>query len=209
MIKCINISKSIKGVEVLSDINYTFEKGKIYLVTGHNGSGKTMLLRLLCGLLTPTEGEIKSHDGMSYGVIIEKPAFWERETALYNLKYLAGINKKVGLDEINNSLKNVDLFDKAKTKVKNFSLGMKQRLAIAQALMEDPDVILLDEPFNALDEENYSRVIKLLIREKEKKKIVVIASHGIIENKQDLIDQEIKLSNGKLIKTVTYDDRIV
>ena len=96
MIELINVSKSIKGKTVLSEINCIFEKEKIYLVTGHNGSGKTMLLRLLCGLLTPTSGVIKRPNGISYGVIIEKPSFMENETAFYNLKYLADINKKIG-----------------------------------------------------------------------------------------------------------------
>lgn len=204
MIECIHVSKNIKGANVISNISYTFEKGKIYLVTGHNGSGKTMLLRLLSELLTPTEGEIKREAPYSYGVVIEKPAFWERETALYNLKYLADINKKIGLEEINAALRDVNLNDKAKLKVKNFSLGMKQRLAIAQALMEDPEVLLLDEPFNALDDENYSRVLQLLMREKEKQKIVIIAAHGFIENKEELIDQELKLSDGKLVESLVY-----
>ncbi|HHW70206.1 MAG TPA: ABC transporter ATP-binding protein [Clostridiales bacterium] len=202
MIELINVNKNIKGKEVLSDINYKFKEGKIYLVTGHNGSGKTMLLRLLCGLLTPNSGEVKVSNNISYGVIIEKPSFIDRESALYNLKYLADINKKIGIEEITETLKDVNLFDKRKDKVKTFSLGMKQRLAIAQALMEDPQVLLLDEPFNALDDENYIRVLDLLKREKEKNKLIVIAAHGIIDNKEELIDEEIRLSNGKIVETL-------
>lgn len=204
MIELKNVSKNIKGRKVLSEINCKFEEGKIYLVTGHNGSGKTMLLRLLCGFLTPTNGVINRPNGISYGVIIEKPSFMENETALYNLKYLADIKKKIGMEEIKSSLNDVDLVDEAKVKVKNFSLGMKQRLAIAQAIMENPEVLLLDEPFNALDTENYLRVMKLLEREKAKNKIIVLISHGVIENKWDIIDEEIRLSNGKLIETVKY-----
>lgn len=202
MIELINVNKNIKGKEVLSDINYKFKEGKIYLVTGHNGSGKTMLLRLMCGLLTPNSGEVKVSNNISYGVIIEKPSFIDRESALYNLKYLADINKKIGIEEITETLKDVNLFDKRKDKVKTFSLGMKQRLAIAQALMEDPQVLLLDEPFNALDDENYIRVLDLLKREKEKNKLIVIAAHGIIDNKEELIDEEIRLSNGKIVETL-------
>ena len=99
-------------------------------------------------------------------------------------------------------MEKVALTDQSKHKVKTFSLGMKQRLAIAQTIMENPEVLLLDEPFNALDDEHYLRVIKLLKREKERSKVIVIAAHGVIENKWDIIDEEIRLSNGKLVEAV-------
>lgn len=200
MIELNNISKTIKNKQVIKEFKYNFEKGKVYLLTGHNGSGKTMLLRLICGLLAPDEGVVKK-DNLRFGVIIENPSFMERETALYNLKYLASINKLIDEKEILKYLEYVNLLEHKNTLVKKFSLGMKQRLALAQALMENPDVILLDEPFNALDEENVLRSIKLLKDEKDKNKIVIIAAHGF-EDVMNIVDEEIKLSNGKVVNII-------
>lgn len=204
MIELVDVSKNLRKNVVLSQVSCRFERGKIYLLTGHNGSGKTMLLRVLCGLLTPNSGEVKRERSFSFGVIIERPVFMENETAFFNLKFLAGIKNTIGSGQIMEVLRKVNLFDQAKVKVKKYSLGMKQRLAVAQAIMEEPDILLLDEPFNALDEENYYRIIELLQEEIEKKdKLIVIATHGFVD-KWGLIDEEIRLSNGKLTEIIHH-----
>ncbi len=132
----------------------------------------------------------------SYGVIIENPSFFSGETAYYNLKYLADINKKISDDEIYFYLDKLNLLNVKDKKVSTFSLGMKQRLALCQAFMEDPDVLLLDEPFNAIDDDNLEVVLKLIDDFKKKDKIIVIASHGDVKFKFDRI---IKMSNGKIL----------
>lgn len=205
MIKLKDVTKDIKGNKVVESFSYEFLQGKCYLVTGHNGSGKTMLLRLLCGLLTPTNGIIKHKEKCEYGVIIENPKFLSYESGLYNLQYLASINKKISDEEIEKYLKIFNLYDVRKKNVKTYSLGMCQRLALAQALMENPNVILLDEPFNALDAENYDNVINVLQEEKSKGKLIVIASHTNLENKENLFDVEIKMNDGKLVEETVFN----
>lgn len=197
MISLVNYTKKIKNNVVLDSINCSFEEGKAYLLTGHNGCGKTMLLRSLCGLIAPTKGTLAADKNYSFGVVIETPNFMNNETALYNLKYLANIKKNIGIGEIENALKSVNLFDFRLNKVKSYSLGMKQRLGICQAIMEDPDIILLDEPFNALDDENYKMVVRLISKLKDRGKIVIIAAHGVDD--VSLFDSVIKMNNGKIV----------
>lgn len=198
MIQLLNITKRIKGKMVLDDISLTLENGKMYLLSGHNGCGKTMLLRMVCGLIQPTQGEIKNSENYSYGVMIETPSFLENETALFNMKYLAAINKKINEEKINESLKMVNLLKKKNDKVKTFSLGMKQRLGICQAIMEEPDVLLLDEPFNALDEKSYQEIFGILKKEAEKGKLVVIAAHSVEEKYKSQFDSIICMNDGKI-----------
>lgn len=197
MISLINYAKSIKNRVVLDNINLSFEEGKVYLLTGHNGCGKTMLLRALCGLISPTSGCANSTKNYKFGVVIETPAFMNNESALYNLKYLANIRKEIGINEIESALKAVDLYDVRLDKVKSFSLGMKQRLGICQAIMENPDIILLDEPFNALDDNSCNTIANLIKQWKKDNKIVVIAAHGI--DSTELFDIVIKMNNGKIV----------
>ena len=179
MIRVKNVSKKLKDKFVLQDINLEFEEGKMYLLQGHNGCGKTMLLRMLCGLIAPTSGEVCNDVEYDYGVMIENPSFIEEKTGFYNLKYLASVKKKISDEQINDMLEKFDLYSAKDQKVKNYSLGMKQRLGIIQAIMESPKVILLDEPFNALDEKNYNKMLEQLEKEKESGKIIVIAAHMI------------------------------
>lgn len=193
MIEIKNVSKVFKENSVLNAINLQLRPGEIVLLHGHNGSGKTMLLRLIAGFITPSTGEVIGNKGLSYGVIIENPNFFLGQTAYYNLKYLADINKNISDEEIFTYLKKLNLFDVKDKKVSTFSLGMKQRLALCQAFMENPDVLLLDEPFNAVDDENLEIVIKIIEDFREKGKIIVIASHGEIKVK---FDQIVKMSNG-------------
>ena len=198
MIKLHEVSKTLKDKLILNNISLSFEEGKIYLLRGQNGSGKTMLLRLLCGLIKPTSGTIESSD-YTFGVIIESPTFIEYETARQNLKFLASIQKKINMKDIEKAMASVNLLDVIDTKVKKYSLGMKQRLAFCQAIMEDPDVLLLDEPFNALDEENYSNILQIL-NEMKKNKIIVIASHGHDEQEHLNVDEIINIENGSVLR---------
>ena len=194
-----NVSKTINGKKVLKDITVSFEEKKMYLIKGHNGCGKSMLLRLLCGLIRADEGEVLGTDNKTFGVIIENPKFMENETALYNMKYLASIQKKIGQKEIEEALSKVNLLEEKGSKVKTYSLGMKQRLSICQAIMENPDVLVLDEPFNALDEENVKRVFDILLEERKKGKIVVVAAHALEEKCVNMFDEVIEMSNGAII----------
>ena len=196
MIEIKNASKMIKDSTVLSNIDLKLIEGEVVLLRGHNGCGKTMLLRLIAGFITPTTGEITGNNSYSYGVIIENPNFFLNQTAYYNLKYLADINKKISDSEIEYYLDKLNLFDVKDKRVSTFSLGMKQRLALCQAFMEDPDVLLLDEPFNAIDDDNLDIVLKLIDEFKDKGKIIVVASHGDVKFKFDKI---IKMSNGRIL----------
>jgi ABC-2 type transport system ATP-binding protein len=199
MIEVKHVTKKINKKTVLDDVDVSFEEGKIYLISGHNGCGKTMLLRLLCGLITPDEGTVETSDIYKYGVIIENPKFMENYSAFYNLKYLASINSQMSAQEIEEALDEVGLLEVKDDKVKSFSLGMKQRLGIIQAVMENQEVILLDEPFNALDDASYKMVEDILRKRKSEGKTIIVASHGIAEEKLLLFDEIIKMEKGRII----------
>lgn len=208
-----NVSKTIGHDDVLKNISATFESGNIYGIFGRNGSGKTMLFRAICGLIKITTGEIyfndlKLHRDVSYapnvGVIIETPSFWKQFSGFENLKMLASIQGKTTDVEIVESLRRVGLDPNDKRPVKKYSLGMKQRLAIAQGIMEKPDLIVFDEPTNALDEEAVKLLRQILIEEKARGAIVLIASH----NKDDirlLSDVFMKMESGRLSEVTTYE----
>lgn len=179
MVEIINAHKTINGKQILKNINLKLEPGKLYGLEGHNGSGKTMLLRLCCDLIKPTSGEVIIDKGTTFGVLIETPGFMFNETAYNNLKFLADINKKISKKEIEKVLDDVGLKDVKNIKTKKYSLGMLQKLAIAQAIMENPDILLLDEPFNALDEESCKKIKALLLQQKERGATIVIVSHEL------------------------------
>ena len=199
-----NLSKEIKGKYILNNINLSFERGKIYGLYGRNGSGKTMLLRALAGLLIPTEGEIDMdgkilHKDMDFpenvGIIIENTSLLPQFDGFTNLKQLGKIRNVATDEDIDNALDTVGLKGETK-KVKAYSLGMRQRLSIAQAIFEKPELLLLDEPTNALDENYINKVREILLKEKDRGAIVSIASH----NKDDLrilADEIISMSDGK------------
>lgn len=199
-----NLSKEIKGKYILNNINLSFERGKIYGLYGRNGSGKTMLLRALAGLLIPTEGEIDMdgktlHKDMDFpenvGIIIENTSLLPQFDGFTNLKQLGKIRNVATDEDIDNALDTVGLKGETK-KVKAYSLGMRQRLSIAQAIFEKPELLLLDEPTNALDENYINKVREILLKEKDRGAIVIIASH----NKDDLrilADEIISMSDGK------------
>lgn len=202
-----NLSKKIKGQFILQNIDLTLYRGKIYGFKGRNGSGKTMLFRALCGLIHPTDGEIMIDNQVlgkeisfpeSVGVIIEYPGFLPDLTGLKNLKLIAEINHVVSEAQIRESLKAVGLDPDDKRKFKKYSLGMKQRLGIAQALMENPEFIILDEPTNALDTEGLEMVRNLLFQMKKENKLILIASHSQ-EDLKLLSDEMFTIENGKII----------
>ena len=200
-----NLSKTIKNNKILDNVNLTFESGHVYGLVGRNGSGKTMLLRAICGLIFPDSGKViidgkQLHKDISFpescGIIIENTDLLPNFSAFDNLKMLSEIKNTANDNMIKSAIKSVGLDPDSKKKVKTFSLGMKQRLSIAQALFEDPDILLLDEPTNALDEDGVNDVRRILLEQKKKNKLIMIASH----NKEDislLSDTVISVSNGR------------
>lgn len=200
-----NLSKTIKNNKILDNVNLTFESGHVYGLVGRNGSGKTMLLRAICGLIFPDSGKViidgkQLHKDISFpescGIIIENTDLLPNFSAFDNLKMLSEIKNTANDNMIKSAIKSVGLDPDSKKKVKIFSLGMKQRLSIAQALFEDPDILLLDEPTNALDEDGVNDVRRILLEQKKKNKLIIIASH----NKEDislLSDTVISVSNGR------------
>lgn len=181
-----NIGKKIKHNIILKDINMELDSGHIYGFVGTNGSGKTMLMRILTGLISFTEGEfyvdersVQFGNEIYYdmGVIIEKPEFFNELTGLENLEMLAKLKNIISREEMIDSLNKVGLDPYNPKKVKEYSLGMKQRLGIAQAIMENPDILILDEVTNGLDEEGIAMVYEILSQEKEKGKLIIISSH--------------------------------
>ena len=206
MIKIENVNKKIKNKVILENVNYTFEPGKIYGLYGRNGSGKTMLLRAIAGLIYIDEGSITVDNKVlhkdidfpeSLGVIIENTDLLPQYDAFTNLKILAKIKKIATDDDIKKTIELVGLDPNDKLHVRKYSLGMKQRLSIAQAIMENPDILLLDEPTNALDEKSIHIVRDILLQKKEEGKIIILASH----NKEDLsilADVILQMDEGKL-----------
>ena len=200
-----NLSKTIKNNKILDNVNLTFESGHVYGLVGRNGSGKTMLLRAICGLIFPDSGKViidgkQLHKDISFpescGIIIENTDLLPNFSAFDNLKMLSEIKNTANDNMIKSAIKSVGLDPDSKKKVKTFSLGMKQGLSIAQALFEDPDILLLDEPTNALDEDGVNDVRRILLEQKKKNKLIIIASH----NKEDislLSDTVISVSNGR------------
>ena len=201
-----NYTKIIKGMTVLDNINLTLEKGSLSLIVGGNGSGKTMLLRALSGLIFPTSGEILI-DGkklifnekfpVDIGVCIEQNGMQSNISGFENLAYLANINKKIGEEEILKNMKLFDIYRYKDMKFKKYSLGMKKKLALIQAMMENQDLMIFDEPLNGLDKKSIDVFVKLLEEEKAKGKTIIIATHkqNIFEN---ILDSVFEMHNGRL-----------
>lgn len=206
MIEMVNVTKKIKKATVLNNVSYNFERGKIYGLFGRNGSGKTMLLRTLAGLLIPTNGTVtingeQLHKDISFpksvGIIIENMQLLPQYDATTNLSILSKVKKIASPKEIEETIHRVGLDPTSNLKVKKFSLGMKQRLNIAQAIFEKPDVLLLDEPTNAIDEKGVELVHKILLEEKARGATIIIASH----HKEDIVslcDCTLKMNEGVL-----------
>ena len=204
-----NLTKKIKGVTVLDNINLTLTGGTCYGFEGKNGSGKTMLMRLISGLIYPTTGEIIINDKIlgrdcsfpeSIGLLIENPAFLTDYTAYENLKMLNGmVGKKLSKEEILDVIESVGLDPKDKRKYYKFSLGMKQRLGIAAAIMGKPEVILLDEPINAIDVDGVSEIRNLIRDLRDEDRVIVIACHDK-EEMEYMADEIIYMKDGKIVK---------
>lgn len=191
-------SKTIQGASILENINLTLSAGHVYGLQGPNGSGKTMLLRLIAGLIYPSSGEIRV-DGKilgkqldfpeSIGILIENPAFLPNKTGVENLKLLASIRNCADMGNIRDAIARVGLNPDDSRKYRKYSLGMKQRLGIAAAIYEAPELILLDEPTNGLDEAGREQICGLLRKERERGALIVLASHdsAILETVSDEI----------------------
>lgn len=206
-------TKKIQKNTVLDNITLTMQSGNIYGLQGHNGSGKTMLMRAICGLILPDSGYIKI-DGKilgkdisfpeSLGFLLESPSFLGNFSALENLKKLSSLKNKTNEETLCQLLLQVGLDPYDKKKYKKFSLGMKQKLGIACAIMASPNLILLDEPFNALDKDSVQTIKKIILRLRTPNRIIILSCH----NKNDLMqlsDIIFELDNGKLITSRNED----
>lgn len=206
IIEIINYTKKYNDTCILNNINVTLKKGKCYGFIGRNGSGKSMLFKAISGFIKPTSGIIKVRGQIigkdidfpdNTGILIESPGYLPQYTAFENLKFLASINKKIGDKEIKETLDSLQLHWISDKKVKNFSLGMKQKLGIAQAIMENQDILILDEPMNGLDKEGVNIVRKRLLEEKDKGKTILLASH-IQDDIEILCDNVFEMDNGNI-----------
>lgn len=198
-----NLSKVINGNYLVKDINLKFDSGKIYGIVGQNGSGKTVLFKLLLGLMNRTSGEI-TVDGevqkgfmRNVGFIIERPNLIPYYSAYNNLKFISSYKGKVDKDKIIKSLELVGLSAKDKKKVKNYSLGMKQKVAVAMAIMDEPAILILDEPLNAIDDSSVKKIRQIILEYKEKDRIVLIASH-YKDDIDFLCDEVYEMKNGEI-----------
>lgn len=208
MIKAENVCLTLQKNEILKNVSIHFERGKIHGLIGRNGSGKTMLMKCICGFVKPTSGEI-TVDGKrigkdcdfptNAGIIIETPGFIPYYSGLKNLKLLADLRKKITTDDIRNTMKQVGLDPDLKRHVRKYSLGMRQRLGLAQAIMENPDLLILDEPMNGLDKDGVEDMRKYLLDLKAQGKTILIASHSA-EDIDVLCDTVCEMDKGKLEK---------
>lgn len=206
IVKLDNISKSFKHQPIINNINITFKPNKIYGIIGRNGSGKTVLLKMICGILKPDSGKIlfDNEDYINkFGVpkstraLIESPEMINDLSGFENLKLIASIKNEIDDKQILKTLEIVGLKNEEYKKYKNYSLGMKQKLGIAQVLMEDADLIILDEPFNGLDDKSANNM-RNLIKSLKANKIIIVATH-IKDDIENLIDDLYKIDGGNLI----------
>ena len=205
-IQIVNYTKEIKGRIVLDNVTLSFHPGKIYGLKGVNGSGKTMLLRAVCGLIYPTHGYVEI-DGERLGkdisfprsisALIESPAFLDNFTGYKNLEMIASLKEVATKEDIGNALMEVGLDPHDTRTYRKYSLGMKQKLGLACCFMENPDIILLDEPFNALDEESVEKVKKIILKHKERGALIVLACHDG-ESLSSLSDEIYNIVEGRV-----------
>ncbi len=209
-----NLSKTIKGNAVIQDISMNLKSGVIYGFKGINGSGKTMLMRLICGLIRSTEGEILINGKTlgkdlsfpeSVGVFLENPAFLDSYSGFQNLKILASIKAVATDEDIRATLSRVGLSPNDKKKYRKYSLGMKQRLGIAAAIMEKPDIVILDEPTNSLDADGVTLVKQIVQEEKVRGALVILSCHdgALLEG---LSDEIFLLERGRLTEHTVGDE---
>lgn len=207
MIEVKNVNVTIGKNEILQDISAVFETGKIHGLIGRNGSGKTVLMKCICGFMKPTSGEVfvggkqigKEVDfAPDTGVIIETPGFVPFYSGYRNLKILAGLNHKIGKEEVEEAMRTVGLDPKLKRHVKKYSLGMRQRLGIAQAIMEKPKLLILDEPFNGLDKEGVEQMRTYFLELKKQGVTILLSSHTS-EDIKLLCDTVTEMEKGKIV----------
>lgn len=209
--------KSFKSAEVLKNINLTLESGKVIGLKGKNGSGKIMLMRAISGLILPTSGKVYINDKElgrqisfppSIGILIENPSFISNYTGFKNLKILASIQNRISDDEIRDAIRKVGLDPDDKRTFKKYSLGMKQRLGIAAAIMERPDIVILDEPINALDEAGAGLIKGLLDELKANGSLIIIACHDT-EELNYLSDEIYEIYDGEITGHIEHPDEKV
>jgi len=207
MLICENITLIIKKKTILKNISMSFDNGKIYGLIGNNGCGKTMLMKVICGLISPTEGKVvldgkvigKDVDHLpDAGVIIENPGFISFYNGLENLILLAGIKHKPDKKHLMEVMHMVGLDPSLKISVGKYSLGMRQRLGIAQAIMENQKILILDEPMNGLDRNGVEEIRNILMKKKKEGKLILLASHNR-EDIEILCDKVFVMDAGELI----------
>ncbi len=208
MIRIENIKLTINTFEILTNITVSFEKGKIHGLIGRNGSGKTMLMKCIGGFVKPTSGKITINGKVvgkdcdfpeNTGIIIETPGFIPYYSGYKNLKLLADLNKKISKEDIIQTMKKVGLSPELKRHVRKYSLGMRQRLGLAQAIMENPDLLILDEPMNGLDKDGVNDMRQYLLELKAQGKTIIIASHSA-EDISVLCDTVCEMDKGVLMR---------
>lgn len=201
-----HVVKHFKNEEVLKDVSLHCTSGKIYGIVGYNGSGKTVLFKCICGLYNADEGQILINGKVmgkdmtilkNAGVIIEEPGYIRNMSGYKNLELLYRINNKVDRDKIENAMRRVGLEPKSRKNVGKYSLGMRQRLAIAQATMEDQDILILDEPMNGLDKRGIEEMRNFFQEQKELGKLIIMASHNSADI-ETLCDEVFEMDEGRL-----------
>ena len=203
-----NVSKRFKQNTILEDVNLTLIDGHIYGFYGRNGSGKSVLLKMICDLYRPNAGEIL-FDGKNYAsvtkmvpelrALIEKPNFFPDLSGMENLRLLAKVQNKISDKEIEEALKQVNLYEERNKRFGIYSLGMKQKLGIAQVIMENPKIMILDEPFNGVEEETVKKIKAYLLEEKKKGKIILFSAH-ILEDLTSMSDEIYYFDNKKVTR---------
>lgn len=203
-----HVSLQIKNAKLLSDVSLSLHSGCVYGLRGRNGSGKTVLMKTICGFMRPTEGQVLIngkvlHKDMDFlpsaGIIIEEPGFFPNYSGFKNLKILAGIQNRISDNKIRQMMEMVGLDSTMKKPVGKYSLGMRQRLGIAQAMMEEPEILILDEPTNGLDEDGVEWFRQFVLEQKEKGKLILLASHSR-EDIEMLSDEVYYMEKGVLTK---------
>ena len=201
-----NGNKTVKGIPLLTDISLTMDSGKIYGFTGDNGSGKTVLFKVLLGLMKKTSGTIlidgeEQKDLMQdVGFIIERPEYIPYYSAYKNLEIIAAYRKRADRERIRTVLEMFGLNPDDKKQVGKYSLGMKQKLALAMAFLENPKILILDEPLSALDADSVTDARQRILEEKEHGKLVLVASH-YAEDIRSLCDEVFRMKDGKIVET--------
>ena len=203
----VRVGKEFKGIWVLEDVSISLPSGGIYGIVGRNGTGKTVFLKLIAGLIKPTAGEVWVDEKKltketpipdSIGVVIEVPGFLPNLSGYKNLKYLASMKNQIGDSEIRKAMERLGLDPKEHKRVGSYSLGMRQKLGIAQAIMENPELLLLDEPMNGLDEASVAKVKNILLDYKKIGKTVILASHHK-DDINELCDKVYEMNEGRVI----------